>query len=51
MSKNKSKSDRIFDHLKLEVMTSTDLKYEWGVFIDFTSGEEFNEEEPYKFNM
>lgn len=51
MSKNKSKNDRIFDRIKLEVMTSTDLQYKWGVFLDFTSGKEFNEEEPYKIEF
>jgi hypothetical protein len=47
LSTNKRKVERDFDILKLEVMTSIDLKYEWGIFIDFSSGDEFNPENPY----
>ena len=51
LSTNKNKDDRIFDFLKLEVMTSIDLSYEWGVFIDFTSGKEFDPENPYQMKF
>jgi hypothetical protein len=32
-------------------MTSIDLKYEWGIFVDFTSGKEFNPENPYQMKF
>jgi hypothetical protein len=51
LSTNKNKDDRIFDSLKLAVMTSVDLRYEWGIFIDFTSGNEFNPENPYQMKF
>lgn len=51
LSTNKNKDDRIFDFLKLEVMTSIDLKYEWGIFVDFTSGKEFNPDNPYQMKL
>jgi hypothetical protein len=51
LSTNKNRDDRIFDFLKLEVMTSIDLKYEWGIFLNFTSGKEFNPENPYQMKF
>ena len=51
LSMNKKKDDRDFDFLKLQVMTSIDLLYEWGLFLDFTSGREFNSETPFKMRF
>jgi hypothetical protein len=51
LSTNKNKDDRIFDRLKLEVTTSKDLKYEWDIFLDFTSGKEFNPDNPYQIDF
>ena len=51
LSTNKNKNERIFDFLKLEIMTSIDLKYEWGIFVDFTSGKEFKPEKPFQIKF
>jgi len=47
LSKNTSKSERDFDLLKLEVMTSIDLKYDWGIFLDFKTEDDYTEDQPY----
>ena len=47
LSKNTSKSEREFDFLKLEVMTNIDLKYEWGIFLDFKTENDYTENQPY----
>jgi len=51
LSTNKRKDERVFDFLKLQVMTTVDLKYEWGIFLDFTSGKDFNPESPYQMKF
>ena len=48
LSTNKKNDERIFDMLKLEVTTSMELEYEWGIFIDFSSGKEFDPDKPYQ---
>ncbi len=51
LSTNKNRDERDFDFLKLEVMTSIGLKYQWGIFVDFTSGKEFNPENPFQMKF
>lgn len=46
-SQNKNKDERRFDLIKLEEMTSGDLHYSYGVFIDFFTGDEFRDDKPY----
>lgn len=50
-STNKSISDREWDLIKLSEMTSRDLNYEYGAFIEFTTGSEFNNEKPYSLTL
>lgn len=46
-STNKNRSDRDWDFVKLSEMTKGELNYRYGVFIDFMTGKEFNENKPY----
>lgn len=50
-STNKNKADREFDMIKLKVMTSQDLCYSYGAFIDFSTGIEYSAQEPYKLKI
>jgi len=44
---NKNTADREWDLMKLREMTSRDLHYKYGAFIDFTAGEEYVKQKPY----
>lgn len=46
-STNNDKQDRNFDILKLKTFTSTDLNYQFGAFIDFTTGKDYDEHSPF----
>jgi len=46
-STNKNKQDRDFDILKLQVFTRDDLSYQFGAFIEFKTGEEYDEQAPF----
>lgn len=48
-STNKHKDDREFDLLKLKILTTFDLNYNFGAFIDFKAGNDFNVNDPYSF--
>lgn len=48
---NKDAADREMDLLKLSTTTAVDLKYQYGVFVDFSSGDEFNEASPALFKV
>jgi len=48
---NKKKADREMDLLKLEVTTSFDLRYDYGVFIDFATGDEYSKVNPVSFKL
>lgn len=50
-STNKKKNERHWDHIKLSEMTKGDLDYTYGLFIDFTSGAEFNRDRPCKMKL
>lgn len=50
-SKNQNKDDRDFDLLKLQVMTSLDFYYDFGIFIDFFTGDDFRPDNPYTLKI
>lgn len=50
-STNVSNAERKFDLVKLEVMTSQDLHYCFGAFIDFKTGKDYTTLEPYKLKL
>lgn len=50
-STNRKKDERRWDHIKLSEMTKGGLHYKYGLFIDFTSGAEFNRDRPCKMNL
>lgn len=50
-STNKNKADREYDKIKLSVYTSGDLRYRYGAFIDFKTGQDFISENPYDLEV
>lgn len=48
---NKDMVDRVWDIIKLAEMTSSEMNYRFGAFIEFTCGEEFNESRPFKLKV
>lgn len=46
-STNKSISEREWDLLKLSAMTAGGLNYEYGLFVDFKTGKDFQDSSPY----
>ena len=46
-SANKNNDEKEFDHLKLQVFTGDDLCYEYGVFVEFRTGKEYDIEKPF----
>jgi hypothetical protein len=50
-STNKNKDDRQWDRIKLEEMTSRDLNYKYGLFIDLKTGVEFDSKNPFSATL
>lgn len=49
-STNKDKQEREWDRAKLKALTAN-MRYSYGVFVDFTTGTEFNRECPFRFEI
>lgn len=50
-STNKDKDDRAMDLLKLKVSTSRYLNYDYGAFIDFKTGNEYDANQPFSMTI
>ena len=50
-STNKNASDREWDFVKLSEMTSRDLNYRFGAFIELTTGKEYSSEKPFSITI
>lgn len=50
-STNKNRIQREWDYLKLRIMTTRDLNYKYGVFVEFHTGTEFDNKSAYRFEI
>jgi hypothetical protein len=50
-STNKNADDREYDFLKLQVFTGSDLKYEYGAFIEFKTGKDYKTDSSFNITL